>query len=118
MANYDYGLRGAWKLDLRAAGPWHPARAERSAPGHGGQPLSHRVTARYRLDYVRPARDPHPDSDHPPDDRWVPIADPREYRPPYATRAGMRAGGSVIPRPGYSYPDRGPARGGRYPDDL
>ena len=100
---YDYGYRGG-------------AFEERAQPE---ERLSHRVTARYNMDYVTgyPSRYDRNEyrygGDHP--DR---IGDGTYMRRPYLTQGGTRTmRGSSIPV-SYDYVDYGPNYGGRYPDEL
>jgi len=119
MANYDYGLRGPWDSDPQSFGD----RRRRIPPGDPrgrswGLP-THRVTARYNMDYIRPGGESYPRNPHRfGGDARGRIEDERAYRRPYITRGGTWTGKGATPRPGYDRPDYGPAYGGKYPDEI
>jgi hypothetical protein len=118
MANYDYGLRGSWDTDPRRLGRRHPRFGPGEADRSWGVP-THRVTARYNMDYIRPqgdryARNMNPFGGDAPDR----VGDERAFRHPYITRGGTWTSKGA-PRPSrYDYLDFRGDFGGRYPEEI
>jgi hypothetical protein len=120
MPRYDYGLRGPRETT-------EPRYQEMSGRGYSesfdrrpaGRPESHRVTARYNMDYVRPEGPRYPRNPNPFGGGWPGmVGDERAYRQPYMTRGGTWTTRGSTPPLRYDYPDFGPRYGGRYPDEI
>jgi hypothetical protein len=119
MANYDYGFRGAWDTDPRMFGDRRRSFGRGGERDRSGGVPTHRVTARYNMDYIRPEGDRYPRNMNPyGGDAPNRIGDERSFRHPYITRGGTWTSKGA-PRPiAYDHRVFGPDFGGRYPDEL